>query len=144
MNENLKKKLSELSLTESESKELTEPYSMHDAEFIQDIEYKESPTASKVKRIRLRGKIKRKCYYFYSKYNYTAVVTEVNTGKRFIMDEISLKMNSGNGDFTKTSNSTSKVSKIDEVYGTDNTCKSAKLMATAIKGALKLIVEIKL
>jgi hypothetical protein len=93
----------------------------------------------------VHAQIKRDCYYFYSKYRYHAWVTSDKAGKKKIKaDKIELKMDSGNGSFKKSSKKVSQVKKLDEVYGTDNTCKSAKLIAKATIGSSSATVEVKL
>ena len=83
----------------------------------------------------LHVSVKRTCYVVYSKYQYKAFTSTDKKGKKKIkVDKIKMKMNSGNGIFTKSQKNTSQVKKLDEVYGTGNTCKKAKLLATATIG----------
>ena len=92
----------------------------------------------------LHASIKRTCYVVYSKYRYEAFTSKDKKGKKKVkVDEIKLEMNSGNGKFLKSKKDTSQVKKLDEVYGSDNTCKRAKLLATATINGQSWSAEVK-
>jgi hypothetical protein len=90
----------------------------------------------------IHGSIKRTCYLVYAKYQYHAWVTL--NGNPYNVDEISAKMDSGNGNFSKVVKNTHQLKKLDEVYEYGVACKSATMEATARKGNLSGTVKVKL
>ena len=75
--------------------------------------------------------IKYKCYLVYAKYEYEAKTTTDAAGKnRIAVDRIKIEINSGNGWFDKSGKNTSRVKKLDEVYGKP-ACKKPRALASA-------------
>lgn len=153
-NQNVTKKVTDFldGLTSDEIKSIYEPTSEEETTFsvpffLEEDEMAEDANGNQTKRIVrvdaiLQGTIKRTCYVAYAKYQYHAWVTL--NGQPYTVDEISAKMNSGNGFFTKTANNVSSLKKLDEVYEYGNACRSAYMLAKARKGNASGAVEVRL
>lgn len=153
-NKNLTKNLSDVfkTLNSEEIKSIYKPTSIEEATFslsivleeeeiLEDDAGNQSKSIVKVDAI-LHGNIKRTCYVAYAKFQYHAWVTL--NGNSYTVDEISAKMNSGQGEFTKKVLNASSLKKLDEVYEYGNACRSASMLAIAKKGNATGAVEIRL
>ncbi|MCH7309295.1 hypothetical protein MMO38_14310 [Acinetobacter sp. NIPH 1852] len=153
MNNSAKQAIEALqNLTSDELKEIYQPISEEETTYsiaitFEEEEVQEDDSGKSYKTIVqqsaiLHGMIKRTCYIAYAKFQYRAWVTL--NGKSYAVDEISAKMNSGNGYFTKKKENTSELKKLDEVYEYGNACRSAYMLAKARKGMATATIEVRL